>query len=204
MMRRLLNLLPSETLHGYENLELVETIFRKTMAYEPTEPWVEMEGVTSVLDFGGACGRHYKEARRHTSDVRWAVVDTPTMVSRAKELETHQLKFFSSIELAADWLGSIEVVHSNGSLQYASAPLQIAQELCSLNASKMLWRRLLIGDGKRTKQLSLLSDNGPGRLSTARKKVSYDRTAIDEAHFLELHQNYRLLERGSDWFNFVR
>ncbi len=204
MLRRLLNLLPSETLHGYEHPELVETVFQKTIAYEPVEPWPEMEGVKSVLDFGGACGRHYKEARRHSADVRWAIVETPAMVARAREIETQQLRFFTDIGAALAWLGPVEVVHSNGALQYTPKPIQLVGELSSLGAPRMLWRRLLIGEGGRITQISRLSDNGPGRSSSARKKVSYEQTPINERQFLEAHRDYRLISRGADWFDFAK
>lgn len=204
MLRRLWNLLPSETLHGYEHPELVETVFRKTIAYEPDAPWPDMEGVYSVLDFGGACGRHYKEAKRHSPSIRWAVVETPAMVMRAKELETDRLNFFTSIEAAADWLGSVEVVHSNGALQYTPNPMEALNSLCALRAPKMLWARLLMGAGRKHTQISRLADNGPGEVLSVRKKVAYDQTPINELTFIEAHAGYKLTSRGTDWFKFIR
>jgi hypothetical protein len=44
---------PSETLDGYEQPKLVDVIFRKTLAYQPSGSWPEMAGASSVLDFGG-------------------------------------------------------------------------------------------------------------------------------------------------------
>jgi putative methyltransferase (TIGR04325 family) len=204
MLGRILSLLPLKTLRGYENPELVETIFRKTVAYEPVEPWPEMEGVTSVLDFGGACGRHYKEARRQSPLIRWAVVDTPAMVARARELETDHLKFFTEISSAADWLGTIEVVHSNGAIQYAPSPLAVVRELCSLRAGRMMWYRLLFGDGPGQIQISRLADNGPGKTKTALKKVAYQQTPIAENDFIAAHVEYSIEARGPDWFKFAR
>lgn len=202
MFNRLWRLLPVETLRGYEHPELVETVFQKTVAYEPIDSWPDMDGVASVLDFGGACGRHYKEARRHSPTIRWAVVETPAMVARAKELETQQLKFFTGIEAAAAWLGTIDVMHSNGAVQYTPNPGDVIRDLCALRAQRMIWSRLLIGIGQRVTQVSRLDDNGPGRIGTTRKKVVYDRTAISEAEFLDAHSDYKLTERGSDWFKF--
>lgn len=204
MLRRLWNLLPAETLNGYENPELIETIFRKTIAYVPTDGWPEMAGVRSVLDFGGACGRHYKEAKNQSVAIRWAVVETPAMVARATELETQQLKFFTSIEAAAKWLDKIEIVHSNGALQYAPDPIGSVKSLCALAAPKMLWYRLLMGTGETRTQISRLADNGPGYLPSPRKKVAYDQTPIDVTAFLEAHSEYKLAESGADWFKFVR
>jgi hypothetical protein len=55
----------------------------------------EIAVASSVLDFGGGCGIHYKQAK--SPDVRWAVVETRMMVDRASELATDKLKFFADI-----------------------------------------------------------------------------------------------------------
>lgn len=201
MLGKLWNLLPSETLHGYENPELVETVFRKTIAYRPNKPWPEMENASAVLDFGGGCGIHYKQANHQT--VRWAVVETPAMVNRAKMLETYHLKFFTDINEAAAWLGPVDVMHSNGAVQYAPDPLCVVRKLCGLKAQRMLWSRLFLGDGADT-QISRLQDNGPGKLMTPRKKVAYPFQRIPRADFIAAHEDYRLTDNGADWFNFTR
>lgn len=92
MRRRLFR--PREVIEGYENVELVETIYRKTVAFQAEGNW-PLENVESVLDFGGGAGIHYKAARRQSPDVRWAVVETPAMVRRAKDLATDRLMFLS-------------------------------------------------------------------------------------------------------------
>jgi hypothetical protein len=107
---------PRKVLEGYENDELVETIFRKTVAYEPAGDVPLIEGAKTVLDFGGGAGLHYKIACRHSPDIRWAVVETPAMVHRARELSTDRLMFFSDIGMAADWLGNVELMHSNAAI----------------------------------------------------------------------------------------
>jgi len=204
MLGRLWKLLPVRTLQGYEHPELVETVFQKTLAYEPTQPWPEMDGIRSVLDFGGACGRHYMEARLHSPAIRWAIVETPAMVARARELETDHLRFFTTIDAAADWLGEIDIIHSNGAIQYTPNPIEVVRNLCKLHASQMLWFRILFGNGARETQISRLSDNGPGKIKTALKKVSYEQTALLEKEFIAAHIGYATKERGSDWFKFAR
>jgi putative methyltransferase (TIGR04325 family) len=201
MLGRLWNLLPLETLRGYEHPELVNTVFQKTIAYQASAPWPEMVGVSSVLDFGGACGRHYKDARQHSLAIRWAVVETPAMVARAKELETHQLKFFTDIDAAAIWLGDIEVIHSNGAVQYTPDPLAIVRKLAGLGAGRMLWYRLFLGSGTET-QISRLQDNGPGKIG-ANKKVAYDFTRISREDFIAAHNAYIVEANGDDWFKFA-
>lgn len=192
---------PSETIEGYEQPELVDVIFRKTLAYEPQGDWPEMRGATAVLDFGGGCGLHYKQAR--SQDVRWAVVETAAMVERAKELATARLRFFTRISEAADWLGGIDVMHSNGALQYTPEPENTLRQLCSLSAKRMLWYRVLFGDGDEVQE-SLLGDNGPGSLVVAEKNVRYSRTRISEQNFLKAHSGYSIAEHGKDSFLFVR
>lgn len=191
---------PTETLEGYDQPELVDVIFRKTAAYDTHRDWPEIAGASTVLDFGGGCGLHYKQARSPT--VRWAVVESPAMVERAKELSTKRLQFFTSISTAASWLGQIEVIHSDGALQYTPDPADTLKQLCELKAERMLWYRLLFSSNpSREVQSSYLGDNGPGSLPRLREKiVLYDRTSISERAFLAAHDHYNLEARGPDWF----
>jgi hypothetical protein len=211
-MRQLLAILsrrlipPTETLNGYDEPELVDVIFRKTKAYDPDGPWPEMAGTSSVLDFGGGCGLHYKLARRQSPDIKWAVVETPAMIQRAAELATDTLQFFPDVFSAAGWLGPIDVMHSNGALQYTPDPEGTLKQLCSVRAKKMLWQRLSLSRSgvEREVQSSLLGDNGPGRLPGLKEKtVRYTRTKIPEQTFLDAHRDYELSERGVDWFRFT-
>jgi hypothetical protein len=196
---------PTETLEGYAEPELVEVIFQKTKAYDPKGDWPEMVGVSSVLDFGGGCGLHYKLARRRSPDIHWAVVETLAMLERAKELATDKLQFFTDISEAQRWLGTIDVMHSNSALQYTPEPEDTLNRLCSLRAKRMIWDRITLSKAniERELQSSLLGDNGPGSLAGLREKtVRYTRTKIPEQTFLDAHSGYVLDERGADWFRF--
>lgn len=197
---------PNETIEGYERAELVETIFQKTKAYEAQGDWPLMDGVSTVLDFGGGCGLHYKLACRQSPSIKWAVVETPAMVARASELSTDRLRFFTDISDAAAWLGSVEIMHSNGALQYTPDPLDTLSELCALRAQTMVWERALLSRTELEKdvQISFLGDNGPGSIPVAKERlVKYSRTRIPEATFLDAHREYELTERGDDWFRFA-
>jgi hypothetical protein len=196
---------PTETLEGYDQPELVEVIFRKTVAYNPQGAWPEMVGVSSVLDFGGGCGQHYKLASSQSAEIRWAVVEIPAMIQRATELATDKLRFFPDVVSAAAWLGTIDVMHSNSALQYTSDPRETLSQLCALRAKTMLWQRLSLSNSsiEREVQSSILSDNGPGSLPGLKEKtVRYIRTKIPEQTFLDAHIDYMLVERGADWFRF--
>ncbi|WP_271610187.1 MULTISPECIES: hypothetical protein [unclassified Bradyrhizobium] len=193
---------PREVIEGYENPELVETIFLKTMNYETnSEPWPLVDGVRTVVDFGGGAGVHYKTARRQSPEIRWAVVETPAMVRRAKELATDRLRFFERIDEAAEWLRNVDLVHSNGAIQYVPDAFGTIQALCAVRAAKLVWHRVPISDGeaRREIQTSYLSDNGPGRLSSPSEKlVRYERTWIPEQPFIRAHEGYRMAERSPD------
>jgi putative methyltransferase (TIGR04325 family) len=201
ILNRIRSLLPpSETIQGYEHPELVEVIFQKTKAYRPKSRWNET--ARTVLDFGGGCGLHYKESGL---DAKWAVVETPAMVARARELETDKLRFFTSIKAAADWLGDIDMVYSNGALQYTPNPEAVLRELIDLRASMLLWRRTVLSPERKTElQSSRLADNGPGRISAANKIVSYPAVRMAEQDFLEAHRGYKLYERDGFDFRFIR
>ncbi|WP_144031657.1 methyltransferase domain-containing protein [Bradyrhizobium cosmicum] len=169
----------------------------------------------AVLDFGGGAGIHYKLARQQSPGIRWAVVETSAMVYRASELATDQLMFFDDVEKAADWLGSIDLIHSNGAIQYVDDPIGTVKALCAAaRAAKMVWYRVPISDGaaKAEVQTSLLSDNGPGQMPTAKDKlVKYERHWISESAFVAAHEGYCSTEqgpdpreRGSQQFSFAR
>ncbi|PIT04103.1 hypothetical protein TSA1_27510 [Bradyrhizobium nitroreducens] len=192
---------PREAIEGYESEELVDIIFRKTIAFQGEEDWPLVTGLRTVLDFGGGAGVHYKTAQRQLPDIRWAVVETPAMVRRAKKLSTDSLRFFEQIGEAADWLGDVDLVHSNGAIQYVPDPVETIRSLCAIAPRKLVWHRVPISDGeaRREVQTSYLSDNGPGQVSSPTEKlVRYKRTWIPEQAFIEAHEGYRMVERSPD------
>jgi|GraSoi2013_100cm_1033763.scaffolds.fasta_scaffold49529_2 putative methyltransferase (TIGR04325 family) len=198
---------PAETLDGYENPELIEMVYQKTLAYKPVGTWPDMVGASSVLDFGGACGLHYKMATQRSPGIRWAVVETPAMVARASGLATDKLRFFTDIADAADWLGPIDVMHSNGALLYVPDPMSTLSRLCRLGAPTMLWERMNLSR-HRTEvktQISRLTDNGPGRAprGSANKLVRYTVTRIPESTFIKCHVGYLLESSGNGKYRFV-
>lgn len=191
---------PRETIHGYENRELVDTIFLKTIRYNPNGDWPLVAGLNTVLDFGGGAGLHYKLARQQSPDIHWAVVETPAMVQRAKEIATDRLMFFERIEQAAAWLGDVDLVHSNGAIQYVADALATVRTLCSVRPTALAWYRVPISDEiRREVQTSYLSDNGPGMSLTSNEKlVKYERNWICKQAFIQAHEGFRITERSPD------
>ena len=77
-----------------------------------------------VLDFGGGCGVHYFCVKPVvTVPLRWAIVETETMVRRATEMVEGQFTSSSTISAAATELGGVDLVLASGSLQYVPNPL---------------------------------------------------------------------------------
>ena len=61
---------PRDVIEGYENEQLIETIFQKTVAFRPAGDWPLVANLTAVLDFGGGAGIHYKLARQQSPAIR--------------------------------------------------------------------------------------------------------------------------------------
>ena len=220
-MRRFLNsalgrilrmLPPKEILEGYEHPELIEMMFRKARDFSPTHRWEEFANRSAVLDFGGGFGQHFKCATPLSPEVRWAVVETPAVVQRAAVFASDRLRFFTSVAAAADWLGTIDLMHSDGALHYAPDPMQALRKLCALAAKEMLWKRTFLSQTDRTEiedQVSRLDENGPRvanerGLTVSRNLVRYRTTRIPEADFLAMHSAYDLIERNAGGFRFIR
>lgn len=202
---------PTETLDGFENADFIEAIFRKAAAFIPSGEWVEFKNRRVVLDFGGGFGQHFKCALTQSPKVRWAIVETAAVVERATVLASPQLQFFSSIAAALDWLGMPDAVYSNGALQYTPDPNAVANELCSIGAPEMLWERTVLSQTNETEideQLSRLDENGPRGsirdVTISRKLVRFKRTKLPETAFLKYHEGYTLIDRGPEYFRFVR
>lgn len=208
MLARILRFLPISTVDGYEHPELVSEIFAKTVSADPTGEWPEIRGTGTVLDFGGACGIHYKLARREAPLIRWAVVETSAMVRKAAQLETDRLRFFDSIDVAASWLGTVDLMHSNGAVQYTPRPIETVRQLAGLGATRMQWKRLFFSDQPiAERQRSMLIENGPqseGSFRFSTKAVTYDRKSFARSEFKAAHPGYRVDASGPDWFNFVK
>jgi putative methyltransferase (TIGR04325 family) len=208
----------------YESDVLTELVYQKTVAFNRTTKLdfglgserlllaVAIAMAESaraapcrVLDFGGACGLHYKLATLMFPDARfrWAIVETLSMLRRARSLETESLKFFQSVEAAAAWLGGVDLVNSNSALQYVEHPLGVVHELLALAPKVVLWERLMLSMGAThaDQQRSLLFDHGPGAVPSGVKNrtVLHKITKLSRDDFLAAHQAcYRLRAKAEE------
>lgn len=209
-----------EPVGDYQYGDLVEVVFRKTVALDGAG-WASVAKTNSdadktlvgvataasragqrtihVLDHGGACGFHYQMVRRALPHVnlKWAVLETKAMAARAKELETGSLAFFDDLRAARSWLGSIDLIHSSGTLQCFPSPIGELNRLTGLKADVLLWARMDFSNAieQRTRHTKI-SEHGagpmPGDIQDA--TVTINTTSIPEASFMTPHNmhGYRL------------
>ena len=191
---------------GYDDRELAVVTLQKTlailssdlkMALYPPNAAATLTAVSlipgkepRILDFGGSFGPHYFLAKQCLPRrYRWAVVETPVIAELGAELENDELRFFTSIEGAREWLGEIDLVHASGSLQCTPQPKRFFATLVGLRAPYLAITRTAVALGPEcvTIQVSLLSGNGPvGGLppGVSDKIVKYPRIFMAKADFI--------------------
>jgi putative methyltransferase (TIGR04325 family) len=202
---------------GYDDEAVADLVIRKTKAIDaavrledilpaefllPTLMAIACSG-DRVLDFGGGAGLQYLAASRAfpRRAFRWAIVEHPLMLRRTKELERENLKFFSSPESALDWLGHVDLLHSNGVLQYLDEPEAMLLRLLAIHPTWVSWSRLLLGPEKIVgTQVAPLSAHGPGPLppGVVDREITHKTTVMIEAAFWAAHSGYRTVWRSAD------
>jgi putative methyltransferase (TIGR04325 family) len=166
--------------HGYEDPQLADVTLQKTLsilsgdlktALHPPNSEATLTALSllpgrepHVLDFGGSFGPHYFLAKQCVPKrYRWAVVETDTIASLGSKIANDELRFFTSIEAAREWLGSVDFVHASGSPQYTPDPKATLTRLVELRAPVLALTRTAVALGPQcvTIQTSLMSGNGP-------------------------------------------
>jgi putative methyltransferase (TIGR04325 family) len=201
---------------GYADAEIADIVIRKTEAIKAVRIEAVIPGETllptllavacsgdRVLDFGGGAGFHYLVASQAFPErsFRWAVVEHPLMVSRAHHLEQPGLKFFPTAELASDWLGGVDLLHSNGVLQYLDSPEDMVRRLLSLRPKWVSWSRLLLGLQRVVEtQVAPLSAHGPGPSpgEIDDRQITHTTVRMENTTFMAAHSEYRTVWRTDD------
>ena len=216
------------TTNAYEEEELIEVIFKKTKRFSENlkseiipisetaaysllsaiNPIIESKtNQINVLDFGGACGAHYFHLRSLIDKdlkLNWVVVETPTMVRYAKELETDELLFFDNFTDAINKLGKVDLLHTSGTLQCVDNPQKYLVEILNCNARWLLFNRLGLNILDRdvvTIHSSKLSCNGIGELPNGYtdRWIKYLFNFPSENKFLNtLQEKYSLVAKFND------
>ena len=175
------------TKSGYDDNDLANVVCKKTKLYRDflltKHPFVSeitslrtLVGLSlsrhgdelNVIDFGGACGAHYFLAKvvfGNKLNLRWHVVETPMMTSKAIELEDGQLRFFDNIQEARSGLDRVDLVFSSGALQYVPRPYEYLEQLIECRADNIFITRVGLSTLQKNLiivQKSLLSENGYG------------------------------------------
>jgi putative methyltransferase (TIGR04325 family) len=202
---------------GYDDEAVADLVVRKVKGIDPA---VRLDEVVPpefllpslmaiacsgdrVLDFGGGAGLHYLVASRAFPRriFRWAIVEHPLMMRRASDLEHENMRFFSSPEQASEWLGSVDLLHSNGVLQYLDEPEAMVRRLLAIQPGWISWSRLLLGPEKIVEtQVATLSAHGGGPLPPGfvDREITHKTTVMNQAAFLAAHSDYRTVWRSAD------
>lgn len=206
---------------AYYSRELAEVTLKKTLAILSSDLKIALYPPNSdatltavslisgrsprVLDFGGSFGLHYFLAKQSAPRrFRWAVVETPVITELAAPIVSDELKFFTSIDAARDWLGEIDLVHASGSLQYTPDPKAVLTALVGLRAPYLAVTRTAVALGREcvTIQVSNLSGNGPvGGLppGVEDRIIRYPRIFMAKGDFTAIiERHYRVLRHTWD------
>ena len=161
------------------------------------------KAVFNVLDFGGACGYHYLicKALLPAQQFDWRVIETPRMAMEAKSVHgRNELSFFENLEEAGfkGWVP--DAIIASSSIQYCPQPLEIFDNLLSLQAKILFITRTPLSMHDQiivSLQTSQLSANGPGALPVGftDMTVQYPISYVPKAKLLELasSRDYDLL-----------
>jgi putative methyltransferase (TIGR04325 family) len=180
---------------GYNNALIADVIaFKTALAVDPRQFAPEQavnsilavgiaaaditERPFTVLDFGGGCGFHFfRVVAAIRSQLRWAIVETPTMAERAVKLAQGRFEVFTDIAAAAAALGPIHLVHASSSIQYVPEPLSTLKALATLRARYFMLARFPVWSRNHLVgvQTSLLAANGIGPMppTIADRQVRY-------------------------------
>ncbi len=130
------------------------------------------------------------------------------MPAQAARFTDDHLRFFTSIDAAATWLGEVAFVHCVSALQYVPEPEATLGSLLALGAPTLLWAKLMLGERREAfAQVSRLRDNGPGPLPAdiADRDIGYAGIRVARSAFLQAHDNagYRLAWKAAETASFL-
>jgi putative methyltransferase (TIGR04325 family) len=105
----------------------------------------------SVIDFGGGCAIPMlilKDLLGADVAAQWHVVELPSLVEAARErLAIPHVTFSASIEESVAQLGTVDLVHTAGTLQYVDDPRTWLSRLLAIRAAYLFVGRAAFHDG---------------------------------------------------------
>jgi putative methyltransferase (TIGR04325 family) len=156
----------------------------------------------NVFDLGGGGGTHYHVTRKLMNDeikLKWAVLETPSMVAEADSISNQELSFFSEYSHAVEFLENIDVALASSVFQYLSDPIEELIKFINLSAEVIFITRTALTDKNSTLrviQKSRLKDNGPGSLpeNFHDSEVQYPLTVVNKNLFIKtLSEKYTIV-----------
>jgi len=156
----------------------------------------------NVFDLGGGGGTHYHVTRKLMDNkikLKWAVLETPSMVAEAEAISNQELSFFSEYSPAVSFLESIDVALASSVFQYLDNPIKQLMKFTDLNADVVFITRTALTDDNSTlkvMQKSRLKDNGPGSLpeNFQDSEIQYPLTVVSKDLFIKtLSEKYIII-----------
>jgi putative methyltransferase (TIGR04325 family) len=156
----------------------------------------------NVFDLGGGGGTHYHVTRKLIdSDIKlkWAVLETPSMVAESEVISNQELSFFSEYSPAISFLESIDVALASSVFQYLDDPIKQLIKFIDLNADVIFITRTALTEDDSTlkvMQKSRLKDNGPGPLpeNFEDSEIQYPLTVVGKELFIKtLSEKYKIV-----------
>jgi putative methyltransferase (TIGR04325 family) len=200
---------------GYDNAVIADVIAYKTALGVDPRHFAPEQAVNSivavgmaaaeiterpltVLDFGGGCGFHYfRVTASMRSQLRWVIVETPTMAERALKLAQGQFEVFNNPAAAAAALGRVHLVHASSAIQYVSEPMSTLKALAELRARYFMLARFPVWSGRQTVgvQTSPLAANGIGPMppGIADREVKYPITFPNFDDVIRVFGDYEIV-----------
>jgi putative methyltransferase (TIGR04325 family) len=149
--------------------------------------WIaaQNKGKLNIIDFGGSLGSTYfqnYQLLKCLDELSWNIIEQPNFVSVGKkEFETHQLKFFTSIESCLEG-DKPRAILLSGVLQYLEKPHDFLKNLICYNFEYIIVNRTSFIDDTKDK---LTIQNIPEKIYSG----SYPSWFFNFQHFMKVFEN---------------
>jgi putative methyltransferase (TIGR04325 family) len=192
---------------GYNNLALNRSIIKKTIIFSKNKSvnkydinyqrtlkfleFVKKKKLKNIIDFGGGAGFHYFIARTKLPrfNFKWFVIENNIMVRLCnKILHYENLFFFNSLST----IKKTDVFFSSCAINYTQDPIKTIKSIIKLNTKYLYFTRMPLTENQSLefKQISLLSENGPCKISNEKEiLIQYENKIINRQIFESMFEN---------------
>ena len=192
---------------GYNNLALNRSIIKKTIIFSQSTSvnkydinyrrtvkfleFVKKKKLKNIVDFGGGAGFHYFIARTKLPyfNFKWFVIENNIMVRLCNKVLYHKkLFFFNSLTP----IKKTDIFFSSCAINYTQDPIKTIKSIIKLNTKYLYFTRMPLTENQSLefKQISLLSENGPCKISNEKEiLVEYKNKIINRQIFESMFEN---------------